>query len=135
MSMGFLNKLCVCWCCHEVACQVACCIDQWAACEACGLANLECGHCCWKVCYPLCAECKLGDCGEATPHCSKGFKYCLYACVLDCVAPIDGCYACIKYIMDVCGSGVTGFGDILKHTKWLNEKVKNAFELSNGSEP
>jgi len=37
--------------------------------------------------------------------------------------------------MDVCGGGVTGFGDILKHSQWLNEKVKNAFELTNGSEP
>ena len=101
--MNFINKLCVCLCCHECACCVAQCIDMWAACEACGLAYLSCGNCCWTVFAPLCHNCNLGSCGEALPHCSKGIKYCLYACVLDCVAPIDGCYACVKYIIDICG--------------------------------
>jgi hypothetical protein len=63
------------------------------------------------------------------PHCSKGIKFCLYSCALNCCAPIDGLYNCVKYIMDVCGSGVTGFGDMLKNTKWLNDKIKSAFEL------
>lgn len=132
-GMGMLNKVCTCLCCAECACCAAECIDIWAAYEACGLAYLQCGSCCWGVCAPLCHECKLGDIGSNMPHCTKGIKYCLYSCVLGCVSPCDGCYNCVFYSMDVCGGGVTGFGDILKHTQWLNEKVKNAFELSNGS--
>ncbi len=77
----------------------------------------------------------MGNIGEAMPYCSKGVKYCLYACALGCVAPIDGCYNCVQYIIDVCGGNVNGFAGILKHTKWLNEKIRNAFDLTNGSEP
>jgi len=69
------------------------------------------------------------------PHCTKGVKYCLYGCALACLAPCDGLYNCVKYIMDVCGGGVTGFSNILANTKFLNDKVKAAFELENGNQP
>jgi hypothetical protein len=133
--MNTCQKVFTCLCCHNCACQVAMCIDMWQGYEACCLADLECAHCCWRVCAPICHSTQCGNVGEAMPHCTKGIKYCLYSCALCCVGPLDGCYACVKYICDVCGTGVTGFGDMLKNTKWLNEKVRNAFELTNGSEP
>ena len=133
--MNTVNMIFTCLCCSQCACQVACCVDQWAAMEACGLADLQCGHCCWRVCAPICHSCTLGSVSEGMPFCSKGIKYCLYACALSFVAPVDGCYNCIKYDMEVCGSGVTGFGDMLKNIKWLNNKLKDCFELTNGSEP
>lgn len=37
--------------------------------------------------------------------------------------------------MDVCGGGVTGFSNMLSNTKWLNEKIRVAFELQNGNQP
>lgn len=128
-----INKVAMCLCCTYPACQVAQFIDIWASCEAYGLSCLECGHCCWTVCSPICHKCTVGQMSEGLPHCTKGIKFCLYGCALECVSPFDGCYNCIMYIMDICGSGVSGFGDILKHTQWLNQKVKAAFELENGS--
>ena len=133
--MNMVNKIFTCCCCSCVACEVACCIDCWGSYEACGLAQLNCGHCCWKVCSPICHSCSVGSVGEGMPYCTKGIKYCLYACALDCVAPIDGIYNCVKYIGAVCSDGVTGFSDILKNKNWLNEKVKSAFELTSGNEP
>lgn len=124
-----LNKICTCCFCTECACQAACCIDAWSSVEACGLANLECGACCWAVCAPICHSCSMGDFGTGMGHCVKGLKYCLYSCILECIAPIDGCYNCVMYTCDIFGSGVSGFKDITKHSKWLNEKVKGAFGL------
>jgi hypothetical protein len=135
MSMGGLNKFCTCWWCHNCACCVAQCIDQWGACEACGLAYLSCGACCWTLLAPICHKCECGDGSAAGGHCMKCLKFCLYACCLDMCAPIDGCYNCIMYIKEICSNGVTGFGDILKNTKWINSMIREKFGLENGSEP
>ena len=99
------------------------------------MSQLECYHCCWAVCAPICHSTQCGSFSEAMPHCSKGIKYCLYSCALACVSPIDGCYNCVTYSMDVCGGNVTGFAGIMKNTKWLNAKVRDAFGLTNSSEP
>ena len=135
MSMPCVNKVFTCLCCHECACQTAQCIDLWASCEACGLANLSYGACCWTLCAPICHKCECGNTSEAGGHCLKCLKYCGYSCALQCCAPIDGCYNCIFYIKKVCSDGVTGFKDILENTKWLNTKIKDCFGLENGNEP
>ena len=114
-----INKVLICCCCSEVSCCVAQCIDMWAAYEACGLAYINCGSCCWTVCAPICHTCSIGDFGAGISNCVKGVKHCLFSCLLCCVAPCDGCANCIFYNMDNCKSGVTGFKDMLKNTKFL----------------
>ena len=133
--MGMLNKICTCWWCHQCACCVGECIDMWASCEACGLSYLSCGACCWTLFAPICHKCECGDGGAAGQHCLKCLKFYLYALVLYFCAPIDGIINCVLYIKEVCTNGVTGFGDVLKNTKVINEKVRDCFKLENGSEP
>lgn len=131
--MNTVNKVFTCLCLSNCACCVACAIDSWIACESSGLACLECGSCCWTVCAPICLSCQLGSCSTGMDHCIKGVKHCLYSCVMDTIAPVDGCYNCVKYIMAICGSGVTGFGDIMKDVKWIANMVKDGFKIENGN--
>lgn len=69
-------------------------------------------------------------------HCVAGLKYCLYSCVLNFCAPIDGLYNCGNYIAAVCGgNGVTGCGDILKHTDFIGKKIRGAFGFPDTPQP
>ena len=65
------TKVLQCLCLTGTAFNTACCIDEWHACEACGLAYLYCDACYWTLCSPICIECKLGDTGKACENCSK----------------------------------------------------------------
>ncbi len=127
--MNIVNKICTCLCCFECACSTACLIDYWHGCEASGLSCIECGNCCWSIFAPICHSCSIGDCGNAMGHCATGVKYCAYGCLLQCCAPIDGIYNCVFYSVDVCSNGVAGFGDILKNTRWIGNKLRSAFEF------
>ncbi len=91
--------------------------------------------CCWTICAPICHTCSIGDTGAGIASCVKGLKYCLLSCCLCTIAPCDGCYTCIFYNVDNCKTGVTGFKDIMKHTKWLFEKLKGCLTIEPGSEP
>jgi hypothetical protein len=71
----------------------------------------------------------MGDCGKGMTHCITGLKYCAFSCLLNIVGPCDGCVTCVLYSKDVCTTGVTGFGDILKHTMLLGNKVKECLGL------
>lgn len=134
-SMGMLNKVCTCLCCHECACGVGECYDTWTACESCGLAYLQCGACCWTICAPVCHSCTMGDVGKGMTHCLTGLKYCAFACLLNIVAPCDGCINCVLYSKDVCTTGVTGFADVMKNTMFLGGKVKDMLGLQTSNEP
>jgi hypothetical protein len=133
--MNILNKICTCICCCQCACGTAECIDHWHATEACGLAEIECGNCCWTIFAPLCHSCSLGDTGAGIAHCMTCLKYCGYSCALCCCAPIDGCYNCIFYILAIFGEGVSGFGDVLKNTKFVADKLRGVFDLPEGPQP
>lgn len=133
--MNFVNKVFTCLCCYSCACNAACCIDIWHAYEACGIANIECGNCCWTICAPICHSCTIGDFGAGGAHCVTGIKYCLYSCALECCAPVDGVYNCIKYIAAVCTDGVTGYGDILKNTRWMGNKIRQALDFPEPPQP
>ena len=133
--MNTANKIFTCLCCSGIACEAACCIDQWHAIEACGFAYIECGNCCWTICAPICHTCTVGEFGTAMSHCVAGLKYCLYSCALNFCAPIDGLYNCGNYICDVCGAGVTGCGDILKHTDFIGKKIRGAFQFPDTPQP
>lgn len=133
--MNIVNKICTCLCCYSCACSTAQCIDCWHAYEACGIANIECGNCCWTIFAPICHSCSLGDTGAGFGHCTTCVKYCLYSCAVYCCAPIDGIYNCVKYICAVCGEGVTGYGDILKNTKWVANMIRSSFDLPEPPQP
>ena len=135
MSMGMLNKIATCCCCYSCACQTACCIDIWHAYEAYGLSNIECGNCCWTICAPICHTCDVGNFGEGLGHCVNCLKYCIYGCALSCCAPIDGCINCVLYIKDICTEGVTGYGNVLKNTRFVSSKLRSAFDFAEGVQP
>ena len=124
--MDFLKKCCNCYCCSYQACGVACCIDTWHSMEACGLAYLFCSACCWTLCAPLCIDCKLGDGGKAMENFSRGIKYCVFACALNCAGCCDGLYNCIQIISQVCGEDklVTSYAELTKNTEFIGNKVK-----------
>jgi len=71
----------------------------------------------------------MGDSGKAMDNCLKGIKYCLFACVLNCVSCIDGCYNCVQVIKTICESGIKGYADITKNTQFLHDKVKGGLGL------
>lgn len=133
--MSTCAKVLQCLCLTGTAFNAACCIDQWHGCEACGLAYLYCDACWWTLCSPICINLTLGDTGKACDNCAKGGKYCLFACALDAVGCVDGCYNCIKVIGIICESGIKGYADILKNTQWLHNKVKDCLGLETGNEP
>ena len=58
--------------------------------------------------------------------CSKGIKYCIFACALNCAGCCDGIYSCIKVISQVCGEDklVTTFAELTKNTEFIGNKVK-----------
>ena len=132
---SILHKILVCCFCSQTACGTAGCYNCWTSCEACGLAQLHQNSCCWTLCAPICHECKLGDTKKAGRSCGLCFKYCIFSCALQCVAPCDGCYACIMYTRDNCTVGVSSFKDILNHKMWLGDKVQKALELEMSNEP
>ena len=134
-SNSVLNKVLVCCFCTSTACGTAQCYNMWTAYEACGLAYLNHQACCWTLCAPICHQCKLGDTKEAGRRCGECFKFCLFSCALECVAPCDGCYNCIFYNVDNCKTGVSGFKDVMKHTMWLGKKVETALGLQTSNEP
>ena len=127
------TKVLQCLCCPTHACGRACCIDQWHGMEACGLSYVYCDACCWALCAPICLDLKLGDAGKAGENCIKSLKYCLFACALDFVAPVDGIYNCVKVIGTICGSGLKGNKDIMENTQWLNKMIKDALKLETGN--
>jgi hypothetical protein len=133
--MNTVNKIFTCLCCSSVACEAACCIDEWHSIEACGFAYIECGNCCWTICAPICHTCSLGDVKSGMNHCVAGIKYCLYSWALSACAPIDGIYNCVTYIGAVCGGGVTGCGDILKNVDFIGKKIRTAFEFPDTPQP
>ena len=130
-----LNKVCVCLCCSNMACGVGACYDSWTSIEAYGLCYLNCQACCWTLCAPVCHECKMGDTKEAMSKCMTGLRYCAFCCLLDIVAPFDGCINCVLYARDNCTDGVSGFKDVMKNTKFLGDKVKVALDLETSNEP
>ena len=77
----------------------------------------------------------MGNPGEALGHCATGLKYCIYACALDCCAPIDGCINCIFYVKDICTEGVTGHHNVLKNTEFIGGKIRDAFGLPDTPQP
>jgi len=135
--MDFCKKCCNWYCCAQQACGVAQCIDGWHAIEACGLSYLFCQACCWTLCAPLCIDCTLGDGGKAMENCTKGIKYCIFACALDCVAGFDGCYNCWMITNQVCFENklVTTFADLTKNAEFFGNKVKEALGIETGNEP
>ena len=135
MSMPIINKICTCLCCHNTACSVGECYDCWTAYEACGLANLQCGACCWTICAPICHTCSMGDTSKGMNHCVSCLKYCVFSCLLGIVAPCDGCINCVLYSRDVCTDGVTGFKDVMKNTMVIGSKIKECLELDTSNEP
>ena len=130
-----LKKVLQCCCLTSTAYNAAMCIDVWHSCEACGLAYLYCDGCWWSLCSPICIDCKLGDAGKAMENCCKGVKYCLFACLLNLVGCVDGCYNCIMVIKTICDSGIKGYADITKNTQFLHDKIKGALGLETGNEP
>lgn len=133
--MSIINKICTCLCCHQTACHVGECYDCWTACESCGLAQLQCGACCWSLCAPICHTCSMGDTTVAMNHCVQCLKFCAFSCLLSIVAPCDGCINCLLYIKDICTDGVTGFKDVMKNTMFIGSKVKECLELQTSNEP
>ena len=130
-----MTKVLQCLCLTGTAYNAAYCIDYWHACEACGLAYLYCDACCWTLCAPVCIECKLGDAGAACSNCSKGLRYCLFSCALDFVSCADGCINCVKVIGIICDTGIKGYSDITKNTKFCHDKIKDCLGLETGNEP
>ena len=120
-------------CCLNWACEVACCIDNWHGCEACGLSQLYCMACCWTACSPICIDLKCGDFGKACENCVKGLKYCLFSCALDVVGCCDGIYNCIKVCGIICDSGIKGHKDMMQNTQLLHDKVKGCLSLETGN--
>ncbi len=133
--MNILNKICTCLCCYQCACSSAMCIDQWHSYEACGVAYIECGNCCWTICAPICHSCSIGDTGAGFGHCITGIKYCLLSCGLCCCAPIDGIINCVQYIVAVCSDNVTGYKDILKNTKFVANKIRGGLDFPEPQQP
>jgi hypothetical protein len=68
-------------------------------------------------------------------HCVNCLKYCIYACALECCAPIDGIYNCIFYTKAICSDGVTGFGDIMKNVDFMGKKIRDALEFADIPQP
>ena len=122
---------CLCFPCDAYS--RAYCIDVWHAYEACGLACLHCEACHWALCAPICIDLKCGDTGKAMEHCSKCLRYCAFACALDFVGCIDGCYNCVKLIGTICGDGVKGHKDLMQNTQFLHNKVKECLNLETGN--
>lgn len=118
-----------------MSCMYAECYDAWASTEACGLAYLNCMGCCWTICAPVCHSFKLGDTGKGMEMCVKGLKYCVYSCLTQCIAPVDGCINCVLYQKKNFQSGVSGVSDITENCKFISNKIKDAFKIDNGSEP
>ena len=133
--MNTANKIFTCICCSNVACQAAMCIDQWHAIEACCSAYIECGNCCWTVFAPVCHTCTIGDFGTGMTNCVAGLKYCAYSCSLNLCAPVDGIYNCVTYIAAICGSGVSGCGDILKNVDFMGRKIRAALDFPETPQP
>ena len=133
--MNAVNKICTCFCCWENACGTACCIDYWHSWEAQGLSALECQACCWSICAPICHSCELGNTSEGLGHCINCLKYCLYSWALYCCSPCDACYNCIFYVKDICTEGVTGHHNIMKNTRFISSKLRNAFDFAEGQQP
>lgn len=129
------KKILQCLCLTGTAYNVAFCIDCWHAYEACGLAYLYCDACWWTLCSPICIDLKLGEAGKALENCSKGLKYCLFSCALECAGCIDGCYNCIQVIKIICDGGIKGYADMTKNTQFIHDKVKNCLGLETGNEP
>lgn len=111
--MSIVNKILICLCCSECSCWFATCYDEWASYEACGLGCINCAGCGWAICAPICHSLKFGDVGKGMDYFKKGAKYCIYGCLVGCVAPIDGCINCVLYNVKNFKSGVSGVGDIL----------------------
>ena len=127
--MSIINKICVCLCCCDTACDVSSCIDGWGGCEACLLCNLYCGSGCWSLCYPIWAQFEMGDMERCKGECGTGFKYCLLGCGLQCVAGIDPCINCILYTKKIFTEGVTGFKDVLENATVLGTMIREKLEL------
>jgi hypothetical protein len=132
---SIINKIAVCCCCSECACCVGQCYDMWHGYEACGLAYLNCGACCWTVCAPICHTCSIGDISAGMNQCVKGIKHWLFACALYCVGPYDGCLNCVFYVKDIFTTGVTGFKDITKNSNFISAKIRQALAIETGNEP
>lgn len=135
MPMPILNQICTCCFCYECACTVGQCYDCWTGVQACGLANLQCGACCWTICAPICHTCSFGDTGKGMTHCVSCLKYCAFSCLLQIVAPCDGCINCVLYIKDIFTTEVTGFKDVMTNTMVLGGKVKELLGLDTSNEP
>lgn len=100
--MEFCKKFGQCCCYSQGACNCSCFVDCWWSVEGQALASLYCCSCCWQVCAPLCIECKMGDWSKGGESFMKGLKYCLFGCLVSCVAPCDGLYTCFQTIMGAC---------------------------------
>ena len=57
---------------------------------------------------------------------TKGIKYCIFACALDCVGGCDACYNCFQITSQVWSEGrlVTSYADLTKNTEFFGNKVK-----------
>jgi hypothetical protein len=73
----------------------------------------------------------LGDGGKAMENFTKGIKYCIFACALDCVAGCDACYNCWKVTDQVCFENklVTTYADLTKNSEFFGNKVKEALGI------
>ena len=121
--MSVVNKILVCLCCSECACWFATCYDEWAGTEACGLCCIHCAGCMWAMCAPIPHSLKFGDVGKGMEHLKKAVKYGAYGCLVQCVAPIDGCINCVLYNKKNFQSGVSGVGDITENCKFIAKKI------------
>jgi hypothetical protein len=134
-SKSIVNKIAVCLCCSTTACGTGQCYDIWTAVEAYGFCALNCQACCWALCAPICHECKMGDTKEAGERLKKALKYCAFCCLLDCVAPCDGCINCVLYTRDNCKEGVSSYKDVMKNTMFIGSKIQKSLDLPLSSEP
>lgn len=57
-------------------------------------------------------------------RCTTALKYCAFCCILNVVAPCDGCINCVLYAKDNCSDGVSSFKDVTKNTMFIGNKVK-----------
>ena len=104
-----VQKIATCLCCSPVACLVPWCIDEWWGIEACGLAYLNFGHCCWISLAPTCFKCELGDCKKGVDYCVEGFKYFFVAFILEIIGICDGGYNCGNFVVRCIKHGATSF--------------------------
>lgn len=128
--MTTVNKIATCIFCSLPSCQIATCIDSWWGCEACGLAWLNFGKCCWAICSPICFSCQVGDINSAMTYFVDGLKYYVFAILLELVAPLDGIWNMGNFILRCCKSGASSFNDVaLQDAHFIADKIKQALSI------